>query len=122
MEMTERLEGMLLELNSVYSILQTNQRDYYETSEKAIKAKHKLETERLIGLANGTISGKNSDERDASAREVIGELFVAHGKSQDDERGAKFLLDSSAMSVECTRARLRVLELLINSNRDERSK
>ena len=108
----ERLEGLLLEVNNCYMQLQTSQREYFEASELALKAKQKLETERLTGMANGSIFGKNADEREACAREILGNLFVAYGEAQDKERGAKFLLDSSFTTVELTRAKLRIMELL----------
>ena len=114
----ERLEGLLLEVNNCYTQLQTSQREYFEASELALKAKQKLETERLTGMANGSIFGKNADEREACAREIIPGLFLDYGEAQDKERGAKFLLDSSMVTVELSRARLRIFELLVKGLED----
>ena len=112
MKMTERLEAQLLELDGVYADLEKSSQKLFEASELSLKAKHKLEIERLIGLANGSIFGKNADEREACAREVIGGLFVTYGKTQDDERIAKHEFDLAFMKVEMSRTRLRIMELL----------
>ena len=109
----ERLEGLLLEVNNCYMQLQTNQREYFEASELALKAKEKLEVKKVMSLYDGTITGKNTDEREGAARTIFPELFVAYGEAHDKELGAKFLLDSSIVTVELSRARLRIFELLV---------
>ena len=111
--MKERLEGILLELNDVYSQLKTSQREYFEASERYIQTKQILETQKAGGIANGQITGKNADERESSARALIPGLFLDYGEAFDKERKAKFLLDSAYTSVELVRSRLRVLELLV---------
>ena len=113
MEMKSRLEGLLTEVEEVYVELEGQSDKLFDASELAIKSKQKLEIGRLTGMANGSIFGKNADEREACAREVIGELFTSYGEAQDTERIAKHDFDQAFLKVELSRARLRILELLV---------
>ena len=112
-KMSERLEEQLRELDGVYADLEKSSQKLFEASELFLKAKQKLETERLTGMANGSIFGKNADEREACAREVIPGLFLDYGEAQDTERIAKHDFDQAFLKVELSRARLRILELLV---------
>ena len=114
--MSERLEAQLRELDDVYSDLEKSSQKLFEASELSLKAKQKLEIERLTGMANGSIFGKNADEREACAREVIPGLFLDYGEAQDKERTAKHDFDRTYLNVELSRSRLRVYELLVKVN------
>ena len=109
---TERLETLLSEARSVYDNYNNIRDDLFKASEITVKLKKQIADQKAKGLADGSIFGKNVDERDASAREFIGDLYVKAGQAEDDEREIKNEFDHQASLVEFIRFRLRIMELL----------
>ena len=86
--------------------------EMFHASEKVIKLKKQLTEKKAEGIMSREISGKNADDREASARVYMPELFVAMGEAEDEERKCQFELDIANCDLEIARFRLRLLEIL----------
>lgn len=83
----------------------------FQTGENAIHAKDVFEKARLDALLNGSIIGKNADEREASAREFLKPLIDQLSVRQAQERRARYDFDQAMRSVEKVRSLLRLMEI-----------
>ena len=78
----------------------------------AIAAKNELATAKLAKLASGEISGKNEDERKASARVVLADLVGADEIATINEKTAKTDLDLARLEFDRVNMLLRLEELI----------
>lgn len=101
-----------LEITKGYELLETAIQGLYEAGENETGARATLETRRLAGLADGTIEGKNADQREASARQVLEAEYLALEHAERTCRSARLVCDLARLEVERVRAQLRLAELL----------
>ena len=106
-------------INLAYTILKDKLKVYHSAARLAILAKAMLEKATLARLADGTITGKNEQLREASARELLPHLYLDFENAAENEREAKLKLDIARADVECTRALLRLLEIKAKMVGDE---
>lgn len=102
------LETMLI---AAYDHLTDKQGEFFLIAEKTLTAKRTLEDERAQGLSTGTISGKNTDEREASARLFLEADYIALDTCQREERQAKVELDYARTNLDMYRDLLRIAEI-----------
>ena len=94
-----------------YTILKDKLKAHHAAAELAILTKAMLEKATLARLADGTITGKNEQLREASARELLPHLYRDFENAEEGEREAKLRLDIARADVECARALLRLAEI-----------
>ena len=94
-----------------FSDMVESKKEHYRTAEKLANAKAELEKQKLIGLADGTIDGKNAELREASAREKLADLYANAEKAEAAEREARLNLDISQIEVDRLKTILRLAEL-----------
>lgn len=98
-------------INLTYRILKNKMKAHHEAAGQAILTKTMLDKATLTRLADGTITGKNEQLREASARELLPHLYRDAEDAAEDEREAKLYLDLARADVECVRALLRLAEI-----------
>ena len=116
MSMDERLEYCLKQAETAYTLLNKSRLELFRDSETVLKLKQELSAKKAQGLSEGYISGKNADEREASAREYMGDVYVALGSAEDELRHSESDYQFSLDRVAMQRFHLRVLELLCRDN------
>ena len=94
-----------------YTILKDKMKAHHSAAGLVILTKAMLERATLARLADGTITGKNEQLREASARELLPHLYRDFENAAENEREAKLKLDIARADVECTRALLRLAEI-----------
>ena len=103
------------EINKAYDKLSKATNAAFEVGQIAIAARVALDTAKLQGLADGTISGKNADMREASAREVLAEIYASAEAADEAAKETRHTLDLARIEVERVRALLRLAELWATS-------
>ena len=98
-----------IEINQVYSSLIIARNGYREAGEEAITLKTALDIVRAEKILAGTITGKNAEEREASARAQLAEMYDQLERAEHAERYAKCVLDCA--NIEIDRVKLLVLLL-----------
>ncbi|MHB8961980.1 MAG: hypothetical protein ACYC5K_02385 [Saccharofermentanales bacterium] len=83
----------------------------FKAGEKSIDAKDILENARLEALTNGSIVGKNADEREASAKALLKPLYDQLTESQEHERHMRYLFDQATRHLAKVRDLLRLAEI-----------
>lgn len=63
------------DIREAYQSFQEWTEEYYEARTELLNAEEDLERKRLAGLASGEIEGRNSDAREAAARELLAEGY-----------------------------------------------
>jgi hypothetical protein len=82
----------------------------FETGETAANAKRILEVAHADALTAGRIDGKNTEQREALARQILAEEFTTLDVAATAARRAKHDLDMARIEVERVRALLRLAE------------
>jgi len=75
------------------------------------KAKEDYNTKKLMALADGSITGKNTDEREASAIKLLDKEYKKMVNAAEVERAAKEKLDLARLEIERLYMLLRIEEL-----------
>lgn len=88
---------------------------FFIASEKAIQLRAQIEQQRLFSLADGRITGKNAEEREACARKLFADDYYALSEAERDERYTKFDLDQAQARIEMIRCQLRLEESISRS-------
>lgn len=83
----------------------------FETSEKVIQARGKLETAKMEALQSGKIDGKNETERKAQLSAATFTLAGILETAERDERYARYEFDADMFAFDILRYRLRIAEL-----------
>jgi hypothetical protein len=99
-----------IEITNAYNELAAAKTEYHFAEEEAIIAREALESARLTGLADRTITGTNEALREASARGILAEQYAAVRVAEARARHARYMLDMAQIDVDAIRARLRLLE------------
>jgi len=95
----------------VYQELIESYQKYNDAVQKSSDARKNLETTRLLYLTTGRISGKNDDERKASARQELSQELEAVENLERLERTAKSRYDCASFNLECMKQQIRLLEI-----------
>ena len=98
-------------ITTTYNSLLNAMQAYYIAGEHLIRVKAEMETTRLAAIRDGLITGKNDDERKASAYLVLKDLYHELAVAEMAEREKKYILSCAEVFVEQTRALLRLEEL-----------
>ncbi len=98
-------------INGTYGVLLEAKVSFFNAEELVIKAKIELENERTKAIATGEIVGKNPDEREAKAQEILWPCYEALRAAEAKERKFKLALDVAALEVERVRLLVRAEEL-----------
>ena len=98
-------------ITSAFDMLKERKVDHFKTVEELAFVKRELESKKLIGLADGTIDGKNAELREASAREKLADLFASVEKAERFEREARLYFDLAQVEVDYLKTILRLAEL-----------
>jgi hypothetical protein len=86
--------------------------DSYAIGEEAIAARADLDRARAKKIAAGEIVGKNADEREAKAREILADEYARVEKVEAAEREARASLEVARIRVDEIKAELRLMEVL----------
>lgn len=97
-------------IDTVYDTLIRARVSYAEAVEEAITARYILSTARMLALADGSLTGKNEEAREAAARTMFPTLFEAVENKERAERSAKLRLEMAADQVARVRLTLRAAE------------
>jgi hypothetical protein len=98
-------------IHRVYAAMVRARLKLHDSTEAALTARLNYETEKADRLAAGAIVGKNETEREAAARAQMPELYMAMMALERLEREAKRNFDIALLTVEMTRALLRLAEV-----------
>lgn len=101
------------ELTAAYQNLARLMTQAHTAARQEIDAKSELERRRLAAIADGTIDGKNAELREASARQVLADLYETCEQAERVASDAKLALDLARLEVERVRALLRLAELTV---------
>lgn len=63
------------DIREAYRMFQDWTEEYYEARIELLNTEEDLERKRLAGLASGEIEGRNSDAREAAARELLAKEY-----------------------------------------------
>ncbi|MCA9868612.1 MAG: hypothetical protein KC410_19140 [Anaerolineales bacterium] len=99
-------------LTTTYEALKAAVVTAFSTGEMAIQAKAAFETGKAALLLDGRLDGKNQEQRDAQARELLSVLYRNAEVAEKAAREAKCGLETARLDVEVVRAQLRLLELV----------
>ena len=108
------------EITATYGTLDCALRTAHKCGEKAIAAKAALETARAEATLAGRIDGKNEALREAAARLVLAGEYEAADTAVERARLARHELELARLSVEELKARLRLAELLAQTQGEAR--
>jgi hypothetical protein len=100
----------LTDLTNAYDNLAAATAAAFETGETAANAKRTLEVAHADALTAGLIDGKNTEQREAQARQILVEEFIAQEVASTAARCARHDLDLARIEVERVRAILRLAE------------
>ncbi len=98
-------------IETAYSALRAALQKAHHTGQASIEAKTRLERRKLAALAAGSLTGKNSEEREAAARERFGDLYTELEEAERTAADAKLDLDLARLEVDRVRCLLRLAEL-----------
>ena len=98
-------------LTATYESLKAAVITAFSTGEMAIQAKAAFETGKAALLLDGRLDGKNQEQRDAQARELLAVLYRNAEAAEKMAREAKCGLETARLDVGVVRAQLRLLEL-----------
>lgn len=99
------------EITNAYQRLRIALRGCHQATEAAIDARARLKASYLANLVEGKIAGSNENQREASARQLLADLYVEVNEAERGERLAKLGLDLAQADLSEVRARLRLEEL-----------
>jgi hypothetical protein len=98
------------DLTNAYDNLAAATAAAFETGETAATAKRALEVAHADSLTAGRIDGKNTEQREAKARQILADEFNALDVAATAARRARHNLEMARIEVERVRALLRLAE------------
>ncbi len=96
-------------ITNTYRKLYETRRNLWQTSEITLQRRYELEQERAARLASGEIMGKNAEEREARARDILASFYANLTEAEAKERRAKLDHDLAKIEVERIDTLLRYL-------------
>jgi cell division protein FtsL len=99
------------QIKQAYENLKIHTATLFSVTEIEIKAKRELEVRRLSLLAEGAITGKNAEEREACARRLLDREYKALEIAEKNTRTERTSFELARLDVECLRALLRLAEI-----------
>jgi len=106
-------ESMVTEqdVRNAYAALYDAMIVYNRAAKELVDAKRKLESERADAISRGMITGKNAEEREASARSVCAPRYTWLEEAETAERLARDTLDTAKLEVEMIRLLVRLISI-----------
>lgn len=101
-----------LDLTTAYYGLNFARQQYYTATETLIAARRALENKRMGLMIEGKITGKNSEEREASGRAQMADEYLLVERAESLERELKLRFEFAQSEVDLVRAQLRLCELV----------
>jgi hypothetical protein len=98
------------DLTNAYDKLAVATAVAFETGETAANAKRILEVAHADALTAGRIDGKNTEQREALARQILADEFAALDAAATAARHSRHELEMARIEVERVRALLRLAE------------
>lgn len=117
--LAEQVDTMRGAIEAVYAMLRQATTEYYQASDMLTNATAALDKAKALGLANETITGRNPEMREASAREQLPKFYEAVEMATALERTKRLNLELARIDVERQRALLRVMELPVGVSQDQ---
>lgn len=105
------------QINSAYDELKAATIVAYGAGVDETLSKAALDIAKADGLRDGTITGKNPQMREASARGVLAEQYATYEATQEYAQDTKHQLSLARIEVERVRALLRLKELVANEQK-----
>lgn len=99
------------EITEVFSILQTNTAEALADAYRVQVLKNALEQAKGERLLDGTIKGKNPEEREASARQSLPHLYRAVAETETEAHKSQVAMRLAALDVERVKTLLRLAEV-----------
>lgn len=90
--------------------VQNKQHDLFYSIESDNAALIALEDAKALAIINGEISGKNAEEREARAAQVLAEYIGKRRMTEAQVRHAKMMLDRAVMNWERVKYTIRLME------------
>lgn len=108
------------EITATYDTLSCALQSAHKFGERAIAARAALETARAKATLDGRIDGKNEAQREAAARLVLANEYDIADAADERARLARHELELARLAVEELKARLRLAELLAQTQGEAR--
>ena len=99
------------DIQEVYGQLVKAIQVHGEAELEAINAKNALEVAKYSGIAVGTITGRNNEEREAKARELFGAIYKKVEEAEIAAKKTRIVLDMAQTEKSRVQATLRLMEL-----------
>ena len=96
---------------NAFANAQTARDNLYESAENNIATKEALETAKVEIALSGKLDGKNAEIREAQARTLLADQFLAVTITERSERTARYRFDKNALDVDAVKTLLRIAEL-----------
>ncbi len=99
------------EINATIVKLQDAQHALFDAIENDTAAVNALEDAKAQAISDGLITGKNAEEREAKAAQVLAEHIGKRRVTEADVRYKRMLLDRAVLNLERVKYTIRLMEV-----------